>query len=178
MREVTKQMWLEGADVCRSARSQVLCRSARGRKLRFPRSCSSKFPIFASQVSVLFVAIVVVTPGVPYDRIIPRSSSNIPPLRTAVSCPRFCARGRCCCGLGCSIIHKGWIVDKRGSRALTEFGTPEIGDSQPSVFQSTLLQLQVSTEQPRRSEVDRELERSEGRTVMSTPKSREINALV
>jgi hypothetical protein len=30
---------------------------------------------------------------------------------------------------------KGMIVDKRGSRALTESGTPEIGDSQPSVPQ-------------------------------------------
>jgi hypothetical protein len=77
------------------------------------------------------------TSGLPYDRITPVITSNIPPLRTAVSCPRFCAR-RCVVVVMRKLNNsKGMIVDKRGSRALTEFGTPEIGDSQPSVFQCT-----------------------------------------
>jgi hypothetical protein len=38
------------------------------------------------------------TPSLPYDRMVPNNSSNVPPLRTAVARSRFCARGGCRCG--------------------------------------------------------------------------------
>jgi hypothetical protein len=50
----------KGEDVCRSARSRVLGRSASGQELETLGSSASRFPTVASKARVAFVAIVVV----------------------------------------------------------------------------------------------------------------------
>jgi hypothetical protein len=50
----------KGEDVCRSARSQVLGRSASGQELETLGSSASRFPTVARKARVAFVAIVVV----------------------------------------------------------------------------------------------------------------------